>query len=493
MSRTKGTDFLYRLIHSLNKEEKIFIKRSIQNKTLRKLFDHVNRQKLPDEIQLKKIFPHYAVFKQRLFDFIIRQLYILSKDKNIRYKLMYQFVVSDILYKRGLQDKAIHLIEESIPIAKSEEDFPFQNILIRQHWSLTHQLWTHQQLKTKVREYFTKLDEVKYIQNISDSLLYENTKLGLKLLASWYLDPKISFADEPVNLELLQNKQVESLSTTLERRRLMTLGMYYSSLSEHEKAHPFYKKVNQIDKIILHERKHPYAFEMYINSLRLLMVTYNLTGRVKDMDKIYQQFREIKFSSTKDLLISRLVTINIQAMLFWVKGKHYEGERYVESLCHEFVETTKDPIRNSYFFDFLAYKILFHFSNRNFRKAVLAMNELRSVNLKKDAPAFYKYLEIFLVIMQLEEGNYDLTASFIKNILRRKKQLKISDTEHAFLKIIGKMNHSNQSKIYSEAESFLSISQNELWILSILKIKDWVQAKIKGKSLSEIIASQITR
>lgn len=490
MPRLEGKSILFRLIHSLTKEEKSFIKKNTKNKTLIKLFNHVNSQKISDEKSLKETFKYYPVLKQRLFELIVKHLYVLHKDKNQRYMLMYQFVASDILYKKGLRGRAVEIIKKSVSIANKEEDFAMQNILIRQQWSLTHQTWGHQQLKTKVREYFSDLEEIKKKESVSDRLLKENIKMGLQLLSSWYLDPNIAILNEPIDLELLHNSQVKNLSATFERRRLITLGMYYSFHNQHVEAYKLYSKVFRIDENNLRSRKVPYAFEMYINSLRLSLSTCKITSKMAEMEKIFLRFLKQQWRTENEILIARLITIITEAALLWAKGKHAEGEKYILSVQKEFEETIKLTLAQPYYFDFAGYQILFHFSNNNYKQAFLTLNAIQIKNLKNSAPKFYKDIELFRVLMQLQAKNYDLARTFIKNLLRRKLQLKLSDLEKSFLLLIKNVNLKNHIKLYQEAQRLLRNNDDAIVVFSIMDVKDWLMSSLNARPLSEIIAQK---
>lgn len=493
MPKLKGKSILFRLVHSLNTEEKSFIKKNSKNKTLINLFNEVNSQKISDEELLRQKFKYYPVLKQRLFDLIVKHLFVLHKDKNQRYLLMYQFVASDILYKKGLRGKAVEIIKKSVFTAKKEKDFAIQNILIRQQWSLTHQTWSHAQLKSKIQEYFSDLGELKERENLSDRLFKEYIKTGLHLLSSWYLDPNIAITNEAVDLELLQNNQKKNISAAFERRRLITLGMYCSFHNQHAEAYKLYYTVWRMDENNLRHRKIPYAFELYMHSLRLLLSTCKITSRTAELEKIYHRFLKQQWRAENEGVIARLLTIITEAELLWAKGKHDEGEKYTLSVQKEFDEVIKSTLAEPYFFDFIGYRILFSFSNNNHKQTFLALNDLQFMDLKKKAPKFNKDVEIFRVLMQLQESNYELARTFIKNILRRKSQLKISELEEAFLLVLRKININNQGKLYQEAEQILRNTEDPIIIFSVMDVKDWLISSINATPLREIIARKSGR
>ena len=491
MSRSTSTDYLHRLIHALTPEEKSFVKKHALNKTLIHLFDVVNRQEAPDEEKIKVRFPHYPVLKMRLFDLILKLLYDLHREKNSRYRMLYQFIISDILHKKGLQEKAISIVKDSITLAKEEDDFPLENLLIRQMWGLTHQKWNHKELKTKIHNYFSELDHIKQNQNIADRLLLVKVKLGLHLLSGWFLDPEIATNLEAIDVDLLKDKNIKSISPNMDRRRLIALGTYYTAMNDHDTACSLYKKVHLIDFKNLNERRLPFAFEMYIDSLRLLFVTCIITGQIKEMEKVFALFLKQKMITQKEKTTCDLLKLNFESMMCWIKGQHKEGEKLLAQAGKTLQNSVKLNIRISHFWDYWAYKILFQFSNRHFKQAYNDIMELRTYDLKTNAPKYYKDVELLLILIQIEDGEYAIAKNLIKNVLRRASSLKLSPFEKSFLTLLKRMEASDEINTFKEIENLIQHSTEETSILSVLNIKDWVTAKIKGVPLATVYSGKL--
>lgn len=75
MARTKGSDELYKLIHSLTTEEKGYFKKFAQRHTASgnqylQLFDIISKQQTFEETELKKNYKSYARMKVYLKDLI---------------------------------------------------------------------------------------------------------------------------------------------------------------------------------------------------------------------------------------------------------------------------------------------------------------------------------------------------------------------------------------------------------------------------------------
>jgi hypothetical protein len=129
-------DILFQLIHSLEKAEKrhfkLYIKRSSSRDNLKivRLFDAIDKLKEYDEkLLLKKLSgiqkPQLANLKTHLYKQLLASLRLLKSADSIDLQLNEQFDYGHILYKKGLFQQSLRILERAKDIAKTHQKYNF--------------------------------------------------------------------------------------------------------------------------------------------------------------------------------------------------------------------------------------------------------------------------------------------------------------------------------------------------------------------------------
>src|SRR5687768_13711419 len=191
MSKTTP-DILFQLIHSLEKAEKrhfkLYIKRSSSNDNLKivRLFDAIDKLKEYDEKQLLKKLngiqkPQLANLKTHLYKQLLASLRLLKSADSMDLQLNEQFDYAHILYKKGLFQQSLRILERAKEIARTHQKYNFLTHMI----SLEKRIETlhiTRSLQDKVEELSAEAvavsDRVNMVERLSNLTL---------LLYSWFI------------------------------------------------------------------------------------------------------------------------------------------------------------------------------------------------------------------------------------------------------------------------------------------------------------------
>lgn len=132
----RTTDILFQLVKSLEKAEKrhfkLYIKRSSGNEDLKivRLFDAMDKANGYDEKWLLKKLPgvtkpQLANLKTHLYKQILASLRLLKSHDSLDLQLTEQFDYAHILYKKGLFQQSLRILERAKEIAKANQKFNF--------------------------------------------------------------------------------------------------------------------------------------------------------------------------------------------------------------------------------------------------------------------------------------------------------------------------------------------------------------------------------
>jgi len=180
----RPTDILYQLIHSLEKSEKrnfkLYIKRSSGNEDLKiiKLFDAIDKMEPYDEHgllrKLKDVTkPQLSNLKSHLYKEILASLRLLKSGDSLDLQLNELFDSAHILYKKGLFYQSLRILDRAKEMAKLNQKFFFLPLLLSlekriEALNVTDTFLTRiDELSDEANEANTKLDMVTRLSNLS--------------------------------------------------------------------------------------------------------------------------------------------------------------------------------------------------------------------------------------------------------------------------------------------------------------------------------------
>src|SRR6201992_1615763 len=186
------SDTLFQLIHSLEKAEKrhfkLYIKRSSTKEDLKivQLFDALDKLNEYDEKNLLKKLPgiekpQLSNLKTHLYKQILASLRLLKSADSIDLQLNEMFDYAHILYKKGLFQQSLRLLDRAKETAKANQKFNFlvQVLSLEKRIEtlhITHSMQMRaEQLSAESRAVINSIDMVPRLSNLA------------LLVYSWYI------------------------------------------------------------------------------------------------------------------------------------------------------------------------------------------------------------------------------------------------------------------------------------------------------------------
>src|ERR1700744_3154468 len=186
------SDTLFQLIHSLQKSEKrhfkLYIKRSSTKEDLKivQLFDAMDKLGDYDEKNLLKKLPgiekpQLSNLKTHLYKQILASLRLLKSAESIDLQLNEMFDYAHILYKKGLFQQSLRLLDRAKETAKANQKFNFlvQVVALEKRIEtlhITHSMQMRaEQLSAESTEVINRIDMVARLSNLA------------LLVYSWYI------------------------------------------------------------------------------------------------------------------------------------------------------------------------------------------------------------------------------------------------------------------------------------------------------------------
>lgn len=495
MPRTKGSEDLFLLIHSLTPEEKTYFKKFARRHTsegnkLIRLFDDINRQEDFDEKELQKTYKFYTVLKQRLFDAILKSLLISKSEPGKEMEVMQQINFAQILQEKGLLNKSLQVTEKAMETARKEEFYLLEIILIYRHYELKKYSIANSKLKPFMKQVLSDLNMALRKEQNRQKIFREHVKIHLAHLSVVHADPSIAMSEEPVDAAYLEDKTI-SLTNNIERRRLVALVSYYQINKEYEKAYQTATRYFELENKLLEQKKNPQSFDWYINALRTLISMCHITGRIKQVEELLETAWKIPTKNEKEKTENFLFFIYKNVLLLWDSGRHAEGESFLNKKIPDLLDHKNYSRYMGYVLDILRFKTLFQFSNGHYRDAMLSLYDFESLDIKKYSPKYYKDCELIKILIQSESGHYEQMKNFIHNTLRKSHQIQLTALEIKLLQTLRKMNDTNRRKIYEDMyQLIISNSENPLLLWGIY-LGDWLHSRVRGTSYSDTMVKKL--
>lgn len=489
MARTKGSDDLFRLIHSLTLVEKSYFKkfagRHSQDSKYLQLFDSINNQKEFEEKTLKREFPAYTSMKVYLMDMILKSLFVYITDFDTQEDLMREMLYGKILLRKGLPGKALQMVEKGINLAREQELFWMEEEFLRLRVNISQFSWKADEMKRKWLEYYTDIDKVHEKRVNRDRFMKERMKIYLLKKSQAYANQSIKLDEEKVDLKFLKNNS-SSLTPGNERIRLYALYEYYMVYDDFENAYAIAIKVMDTEKKLLDKIKPGANFKPYMYAVKLRIASCFETDRVKEVGDLLDNEWMIIPEEEREQPEHFNFYFYMRALHYWMSGSHMNGERFIEShidsiMTKEYQEQYAEHVEV-----ILPIKIMFEFSNGNDRKAALSINEYQQLSSNKSHIKYLKDCELLRILIQVEMENFEVMAALIRNILRKSRKLGITALEMKFLNVLKKMNNINKKEIFGQLYSIFKNADEKVDILWLLPLRDWIQSKYEGSSLAEV-------
>jgi hypothetical protein len=500
------SDILFQLIHSLEKSEKrhfkLYIKRSSTKEDLKivQLFDALGKLDEYDEKLLLKKLPGIEKrqlynLKTHLYKQILASLRLLKSTDSIDLQLNEQFDYAHILYKKGLFLQSLKILDRAKETAKNNQKFNFlvQVIALEKRIETLHITRSMQdraeKLSAEANEVNTHIDMVVRLSN-----------LALQLY-SWYIKNGHARNEKDelgVKQFLKDNLPADAWEQTGFYERLY-LYQSYSMYAFIRQDFLMYYRYSQKWVDLFAEQPLMIRVETghYIKGLHNLL---NAHFDLRNYRKFESTLKQLELFSQTQRVIQH-DNFRIQAFIYvssakinrhFMLGTFKEGLRLVKDIENKLAE-------NALFLDshrvmVFTYKIAnLYFGSGDYATCIDYLQRIINdhIDLRYDLQCYARLLHL---MAHYELGNYELMESLTRSVYRfMAKMENFTIVEEEMFKFLRNSFRLPRHQWKPELEKFLQKikkfekSRFETRAFAYLDIISWVESKVYGKSLSEII------
>ncbi|MCW3107614.1 MAG: hypothetical protein JWQ09_2120 [Segetibacter sp.] len=506
MMPNRFSDTLFQLIHSLEKSEKrnfkLYIKRSSAKEDLKiiQLFDAIDKLNEYDEkLLLKKLpsieKPQLSNLKTHLYKQVLASLRLLKTTENIDLQLHEQLDYARILYNKGLYLQSLKILERIKELARSynQDSFLIQVISLEKKIETLHITRSMQDRADRLTAEANEINERRRI-------ITQLSNLALQLY-SWYIKNGHARNEEDetgVKKFFTENLPpgAHKLPGFYEKLYLCQSYCWYAFIRQ---DFLMYYRYTQKWVDLFNEQEFMIAVETghYIKGMHNLLNAHFDLRNFKKFDLVLQQFEKFAASDVAmqhdNFRIQTFVYIySSKINQHFMLGTFKEGLTlvpYIEEKLQEyalFIDNHRVLVLN--------YKIAnLYFGNGDYSTSIDYLQKIinNNVDLRNDLQCYARLVHL---MAHFELGNFDIIEYLIKSVVRfMAKMQNLTVVEEEMFKFLRSTFHISRKKLQPEFVKFLTKikqfekSRFETRAFAYLDIISWVESKVYGKTMSEII------
>jgi hypothetical protein len=500
------TDFLFQLIHSLQKSEKrnfkLYIKRSSGKQDLKiiQLFDAIDKLNEYDEKVLLKKLPdvtksQLANLKTHLYKELLASLRLIKSTDSIDMQLHEQLDYARILYNRGLYLQSLKILEK----VKEMSQTYFQDSLLGQAISLEKKIETLH-ITRSMKDRPERLTEEALEINERRKNITKLSNLALQMY-SWYV--KFGHARNEEEEKKVKKYFIQKLPSNAR-----TLAGFYEKLYLYQSScwyaficQDFLKYYRYAQKWIDLFDEHPVMITVetghYIKGMHNILNAHFDLRNYKGFAVSLHRFEE--FAATP--VANQHENFKVQTFIYlytakinqhFMHGTFKDGLSmvpYIEDRLHEY-ELYFDNHRVLVF----NYKIAtLHFGSGDYGTSIDYLQRIinDNVDLRYDIQCYARLLHL---LAHYEMGNFDIMDSLIKSVYRFMTKMETTTViEEEIFKFLRASFRLSRRELKPELEKLLDKikqfekSRFETRSLAYLDIISWLESKVYEKPMSEIV------
>ncbi len=502
----RNQDILFQLIHSLEKAEKrhfkLYIKRSSANEELKivQLFDVLDKLDEYDEKRLLKKLPgiekpQLSNLKTHLYKQLLASLRLLKSAESIDLQLNEQFDYAHILYKKGLFLQSLRILEKARETAKAHQKFNFliQVISLEKRIETLH---ITRSMQGKSRQLAREAIEVSEHVNMVARL----SNLALQLF-SWYIQygHARNHKDETAVVEFFNQNLptgAENVNGFFEK-----LYLYQSYCLQAFIRQNFLLYYRYAQKWVNLFETEPFMIRVetgnYIKGVHNLLNAHFDLKNYSGLSKTLKQFEA--FSTTERVI--KHDNFKIQTFIYihsakinqhFIHGTFKDGLSlvpYIEEKLQEY-SLFLDPHRILVF----NYKIAtLYFGSEDYKTCIGYLHRIinENIDLRYDLQCYARLMHL---LAHYELGNFELMDPLVRSVYRFfSKMQNFTVVEEEIFRFLRKSSYIKKGQIKIELEKFLNkikqfeTSRYETRSFAYIDIISWVESKVYGKKLSQVI------
>lgn len=503
------SDDLYQLIHSLSQSEKRYVKLVAKAFTSKgtdnqlDLFDAFDRQKEANEEKIRQLFKdriparNFHVAKNRLYNLILRSLYLFHGKNSYREKINQLYFQADVLRGKGLYKQCDSLLEKGIAQAKEHEDF----LLATNGLSKLAASYQDQRDVQKIKKYLDEglEQEYEFIENYKNDITYYY--LQLKTLFLTHKKRAARNESEMDAIELINDHPLLKDEKLAKSKRAKDVFWFLNGFiarykGDYEKASEYwgnfvaaYEDYDKIPK----DKISNYIAD--VNNLMFLELEALLFEKADKTCQKLEQFIEEDYIQNDAFTV-----VKIKERIFEFRLEYYvRSYKYQKAL--DYLSENEQELKELYpqvgkfrilVLDYVIACI--HICNAQFEQASAYLDRVFENKIIKEHEYIYSSAMILNLIVHFELGNYQLLDSMLLNTYRMMYKRKLLyKTERIIFKYLKKYLH-RQSK-QTVIDSFILLKQElqeqtknkfERSFLPNVDLVVWIESKIQDKPMLEI-------
>jgi hypothetical protein len=506
MMSNRPADILFQLIKSLEKAEKrhfkLYIKRSSGKEELKivRLFDALDKLKDYDEqLLLNKLNgvtkPQLGNLKTHLYKQLLASLRLLKSADSMDLQLNEQFDYAHILYKKGLYMQSLRILDRAKETARANQKFNFlpQIIALEKRIENLHITRSMQDraelLSAEANEVSRHIDVVARLSNLSLQLY------------SWFIrygHARNEKDEKGVKKFMKENLPADAWKQTgfYERLYLYQSYTWYAFIRQDFLQYYRYAK-KWVD--LFHEQPLMLRVETghYIKGLHSLLNAHFDLRNYRQFEPTLRKFE--KFAQTDR--VKNHDSFRIQAFIYittarinqhFILGTFKQGLSLVPGIeekladYHLFIDRHRVLVLN--------YKIaMLYFGGGDFATSIDYLQKIinERADLRQDLQCYARLLHL---MAHYELGNDMLMESLSKSVYRYMAKMEnLTVIEEAMFRFIRHSFALSPRQLKPELEKFLHTIKHleknrfETRAFAYLDIISWVESKVYGKPMSEII------
>ena len=503
------SDTLFQLIHSLEKSEKrhfkLYIKRSSTKEDLKivQLFDAMDKLSDYDEKMLLKKLPgiekpQLSNLKTHLYKQILASLRLLKSADSIDLQLNEMFDYAHILYKKGLFQQSLRILDRAKETARANQKFNFlaQALALEKRIEtlhITHSMQMRaESLSAESLEVSARIDMVARLSNLA------------LLVYSWYIrNGHARNEKDEARIKQFMEEQLPSKAWEqtgfYERLYLYQIYNWYAFIRQDFLMYYRYsqKWMDLFDEQPLMKR---------VETSHYIKALHNLLNAHFDL-RNYQKF-EITLRQFEAFALTDRVKENdnfrIQSFLYittakinqvFMRGNFKEGLLMVPEIEARLQEY--DLFIDRHRILVLNYKIAsLYFGSGDYATCIDYLQRIINdqVDMRNDLQCYARVLHL---MAHYELGNFELMESLTKSVYRfMAKKETLTRVEEEMFKFLRSSFGATRSALKAEFEKFLEkikrFEKNrfETRAFAYLDLISWVESKVYMKPMSDIISEK---
>jgi hypothetical protein len=498
MPNLKGSDELFRLIHSLSAEEKGYFKKFTMRHTSHGnnyllLFDAISRQKSFDERVLKERFNNYTVMKVYLKDMITDCLLLYYRNTHAHIHLLNQLQKIHLLIIKGFNEEAIKLLEKLLVQTKKMEIFSIERYLLRMYMELC--VYANNKIESIaafLEDYTRQIERNKTDE--ADLTEFEMMSLDwfIKFKKSDWLDGADDLDEVKKTIGLRKPR-----SKRAEMRKLITLnwiglmqndieGVYKISHERFVLANNFKQNNDPALNTV------PVLHNHIINCMRL--------KKFKEAEALCKQMIE---AESKEKLYYDLAFVlgNIYKITSCYETAQFKKGLSiilsVEVKMDALQKSKKDETWNSLFRGYKICKLIFLFVNKKFQECWHEMQESYRA-ISQDVLMLPNMLLLDIMI-QIEFGNFELANEMAKKAEKKIQQKNLNSPVLVILfQYFKKVKAENLRKLSFETSKILKKHFDEkklppFKLFGVIDYTHWLATKSSDTSLESMVKAALKK